>query len=373
MENLIEKLKGLDKKVWIGIGIGAAVVIILIVALIIGSGNNKPSGSTQGSSQGNSQVGTQAGTQAGTEGIGTENLGTEVLGTEMTTEMETEIGTETEMTESESESQSQGGGNQSNNNQSSNNAPTPGVGGTTVTQPEDVNGVEQKPVTTTPDGEEIIGLGSASQPYEYLAEATSNGVKVTTVEIPAGQTIYYKINKIGGMLLNIKDSDLYIVDSKGTRHDSNFVVEDALASDFVLLQIGNKGTTDKSFTIKFSNIKGTWENPEVITTMGTTTNLSYGKDTGYYYKFTVVEAGTLRFYIDSQTNDSDISVTNNRNSANRTFVADAKTDAQGRKYIEIEDVKAGDVLMINVCAMPDASWSYPETTVVWHGEYYIEQ
>ena len=29
MENFIEKLKGLDKKVWIGIGIGAAVVSFL--------------------------------------------------------------------------------------------------------------------------------------------------------------------------------------------------------------------------------------------------------------------------------------------------------------------------------------------------------
>ena len=55
MENLIEKLKGLDKKVWIGIGIGAAALIILIVALVVGLGGNKPAGgNTQGNSQNNS-------------------------------------------------------------------------------------------------------------------------------------------------------------------------------------------------------------------------------------------------------------------------------------------------------------------------------
>ncbi len=42
MENIIEKLKAVDKKVWIGVGIGTAVLIILVVALIVG-GLNKPS------------------------------------------------------------------------------------------------------------------------------------------------------------------------------------------------------------------------------------------------------------------------------------------------------------------------------------------
>lgn len=360
MENLIEKLKTVDKKVWIGVGIGAAALIILIVVLVVGGGNKPAGGNTQGT-----QKGTE--TEVGaTEVFGTEDV-TEVIGTEEATE--TEMGTETEMTESESQAQNQGG-NQSGNQGGNQGGTTSNV---TVTQPESVGGVEQKPVTTTPDGQEILGLGSASQPYEYLSEATSTGVKVTTVEVPAGKTLYYKINKIGGMRLNISDSDLYIIDSAGVRHDSSFIVEDALASDFVLLQIGNKGSANKAFTIKFTNIKGTWENPEVINSLGATTNLSYGNDTGYYYKFVATQAGTIRFYIDSQTNASDISVTNNNDMKNRTFSANAATDAQGRKYIELDGVKAGDVLMINVCAVPDATWSYPATTVVWHGEYYTGQ
>ena len=61
LNSLIEKFKGLDKKVQIGIGAGAAAVVILIIALVIMlGGNDKPAG-------GNTQGGTQAGTEMGEE------------------------------------------------------------------------------------------------------------------------------------------------------------------------------------------------------------------------------------------------------------------------------------------------------------------
>lgn len=358
MENLIEKLKGLDKKVWIGIGIGAAVVIILIVALIIGSGNDKPSGSTQG----NSQVGTQTGTQAGTEGIGTENLGTEAVGTEMTTEIETEIGTETEMTESESQSQSQGGGNQSNNNQGGTTT-TPGVGGTTVTQPEDVDGVEQKPITTTPDGEEILGAGSKEQPLEVIPDAEGGSLVLETIEVPAGKTVYYLIQRVGGMYFNIEDSGLYVIDSAGNRHDSSFVIENAMANENVLFQIGNSSNSNKKFTLRFTNLDGTYQNPQVISELGASKSLAKGDQVGWYYKYKATATGTIRFYI-SYTKESDLIVTNLNTSAVRNFTS----DANGAEYIEIA-VTAGDELLIQVCAVPDKRWQYPATDITWRGEY----
>lgn len=63
-KEIVEKFKGLDKKVQIGIGAGAAAVVILIIALIIAFGGNKPAG---GSTQGGTQGGTQAGTEVGEE------------------------------------------------------------------------------------------------------------------------------------------------------------------------------------------------------------------------------------------------------------------------------------------------------------------
>ena len=351
MENLIEKLKGLDKKVWIGIGIGAAVVIILIVALIIGSGNDKPSGSTQGSSQGNSQVGTQTGTQAGTEGIGTENLGTEVLGTEMTTEIETEISTETEMTESESQSQVQ------DSNQ----------GGNTVTQPEDVDGVEQTPVTTTPDGEEILGVGTADTPYEVIPDLDT--MTVTTIEIPAGKTIYYAIQRVGGMWFEISDSDLYVIDSVGNRHDSGFVVENAMPNENVLFQIGNKSGSAKSFTLKFANIKGSWENPEVLNGNGPfTKHLNAGDEIGYWYSVTATKTGTVRIYM-SATEDSELTVQNTDPNVTigRKLTEDAQSDAKGT-YVEMP-VTAGEEIRIHVQGIKPVRGSVPATDITFEFVY----
>ena len=341
MENLIEKIKGLDKKVWIGAGIAAAVIIILVIVLVIGSGN-KPAGS-----QGGSQSGTQAGTETekGSEVFGSEDLGTETLGTEITTE--TEMGTEVE-TESESESQTQG------------------IGGTTVTTRPDVDGVEQKPVTTTPDGQEILGEGSASMPLEVIPDLDT--MSVTTIQIPAGKTVYYNIQRVGGMYLTINDPDAYVITSSGKRYDASngkvsFQVENAMANEYVSFQIGNKSGAAKAFTIKFANLNGTYQNPQEITTLGATKSLSKGDQDGWYYRYTATQTGTIRFYI-TYTKESDITVTNLSTSAVRNFAA----DSTGAEYIEL-NVTAGDVIMIQICACPDKRWNYPATDITWRGEY----
>ena len=346
MENFIEKIKGLDKKVLIGVGIGAAALIILIIVLVISLGN-KPTGN-----QGGSQSGTQSGTETengATEVIGTEDA-TEEIGTEITTE--TEMGTEVE-TESESESQSQG------------------IGGTTVTQRPDVNGVEQQPVTTV-DGKEVLGDGTANNPYIMLPNGGSTTYE-TLAPIPAGQTVYYSFRGAGNMWMSINDADAFVIDSKGTRHNASggkvgFTVGDALASEYVTFQIGNSGTTAKNFTIKFSNIKGSSQNPEVITVLNDEISLSKGDNDGWFYKYTATQSGTIRFYIDSQTKPSTLRVTNNATYAQRDFDADVLTDANGNNYIEVA-VSAGDVLVIEVYAKPDLKFNYPATTVNWHGEY----
>lgn len=346
MENFIEKLKGLDKKVWIGIGIGAAVVIILIVALVIGLGNNKPTGGiTHGGSQG--------GIFGGTQGGATENIGTEVFGTEgLGTEMETVIGTETEMTESESQSESQS------------------QGGNTVTQPEDVGGVEQSPVTTTPSGEEILGAGSKDQPYEDIPDPST--MTLTTVSVPAGQTVYYSIQRTAGKWFEISDSDLYVIDSSGKRHDSSFQVESGLASDYILFQIGNKGGSAKSFTLKFLDIKGTWQNPERLSTAGQyVAHLSAGDEVGYHYKYIAEKKGTLRFYITSETSPGKcgLNVTNNNNMANRNFQAEVQEDSKGQ-YVELpaDYVNAGDEIMIIVAAEKYRG-EIPAADVTWEIVY----
>ncbi|MBQ3559010.1 MAG: hypothetical protein IJA07_05840 [Agathobacter sp.] len=357
MENFIEKLKSLDKKVWIGVGIGAAVIILIIVALVIGLGNKKPTGGNTG----NSQNGTQNGIH--TEGDvseiwGSEGLGTETLGTEMETEIETEMGTEIEGTEGDSEAQT-----------------TPGVGGTTVTQNPDVNGVPQQPTTTKPDGEEILGMGSKDQPYlERPVDMT-----VTTVAIPSGKALYYSIYLYDTKYLTINDPDAYVI-YKNKRYDAtngrvSFKVRKPVPGQPVEFQIGNKGTTDKSFVIKFADAEGSWDNPTPVTSIinQSTYNVTLpaGSDTGYFYTYKAEKTGTIRFYVDGtvpcglEVQNSSLTDTDSVTFAEEKFV---QTDEQGRKYIAMS-VTQGEELKIHVCAEPDANNAYPAVTITWEAKY----
>lgn len=353
MENLIEKLKTVDKKVWIGVGIGAAVVIILVVALIIGLGNNKPTGSNQGGSQNGTQAGTQTEGDA-SEVLGSEGLGTEVIGTEMTTE--TEMGTETTETQGAGEGQGNGGGQ------------------LTTTKPDDVNGVEQNTVTTKPDGEEILGAGSKEEPYMEIPE----NMTVTTVNIPAGKTLYYSIYRVGGKYLTINDPDAYVI-YKGRTYEAkngkvSFKVKNELASTPVEFQIGNKSTTAKSFVIKFSDPQGSWGNPESVKSIVNQStyqiSLAAGNDLGYWYSYKVEQTGTIRFYVTGtaasglEVQNDDTSSTDGATFAEEKYV---KTDEQGRKYIEFAVTK-GQTIYIHVCA-EKVDGAYPATKITWEAKY----
>ena len=87
---------------------------------------------------------------------------------------------------------------------------------------------------------------------------------------------------------------------------------------------------------------------------------------GYNYKYKAERAGTIRFYISANV-ASILTVTNNRNSTQRTTDADAQTDASGT-YVEME-VQAGDEIIIIVGAAPDRRNKFPAVTINWYGKY----
>lgn len=344
---MLEKFKKIDKKVWIGAGIGAALIIILIIALMIGGSGDKP---VNGDTQKNSQSESQTDTQDNTENNNTENGNTENNGTEDETEVGTEKDSETEGTENDSES----------------NTTEDTTGGTT----EKPNGNQSQTGSENSGSDDILGGGDKSDPY---LEILSEDKMVKTVPVNPGKSVYYGIYRVGGMYLTIEDADAYII-YNGKRYDANngkvtVKMEDALASEAVLFEVGNSGSVAKEFTLKFSNMTGSYANPEVISKMGTySKSLEKGAETGHYYKYVAEKTGTIRFYIDSATNDSEMSVTNNTTSVNRTFEADVLTDANGKSYIELA-VSKGDTIMIQICAKPDKRWKYPATDITWSGIY----
>lgn len=229
----------------------------------------------------------------------------------------------------------------------------------------------QQPTTTNPSGQEILGAGSKDQPY--LETPNLDNMTLTTVSIPAGKTLYYGIYRVGNMILTINDANAYVIESNGTRHNASggkvsFTVEDALASDYVLFQIGNNSGSAKSFTIKFSNPTGSYQNPTTAKmSSNITVNLSAGDSDGHWYKYIAERTGKIRFYLLTSPDSNGLIVTNNRNSAQRTTEADAQVDSQGT-YIEI-DVQQGDEILINVAAKPNNRGKYPAATITWCGKY----
>ncbi len=213
---------------------------------------------------------------------------------------------------------------------------------------------------------EILGQGSKDDPYY---EIPTEDLTVTTVEVPAGQSMFYGIYRVGGTILKIKSDNAYVI-CDGKRYDSkngkvSFTIPDALASEAIMFEIGNKGSTAESFVIEFSNATGSQMNPAEVESMGDEFEISLkeGQSTGYYYRYIAEKAGTIRFYIDA-TEASVMIVTNNRNSAQRTSADDSTEDG----YFEIV-VEEGDEIIINVGATPSKRGKYPATTITWHGEF----
>lgn len=222
---------------------------------------------------------------------------------------------------------------------------------------------------TNPSGEEILGAGSASQPYLEIPDVNDNSMSVTTVTIPSGKSLFYGIYRVGSMILTINNPNAYVV-CNGTRYDAQggsltMTVPAALASEAVIFEVGNTGG-DASFTLVFTNVAGSQANPVIISSMGAdnTVNLPEGDSDGYYYKYIAEKSGTIRFTMTASA-DSILSVTNNRNSAQRTTEADL---VEGTNYIELE-VSAGDEIVILVGAKPNMRNQYPAATITWNGKY----
>lgn len=335
MKNIIEKLKSVDKKVFIGVGVALVVVVVAIVAVVIGTGN-EPTNADPNNTNAN-------------EYVANENNDVDDSTSSSTNADESSTDESDSSTEEDSSTSEE---NTENNDK--------GEGTTAV----------QQPTATNPSGEEIIGAGSESQPY---LEFPDNNMTLTTVKVPAGKSLHYGIYRVGGMYLTINDADAYVI-CDGTKYTAkngkvSFKVPSALASDAVYFEIGNNGSSAKSFKLSFSNPKGTYANPKDLDKIDKDIEISLaaGNEVGYYYEYKAEKSGTLRFYM-TATKDSILSVTNNTTSAQRTTEADVLTDENGNEYIEIE-VEKGDELIINVGAIPNKRGKYPASDITWHGEY----
>ncbi len=224
------------------------------------------------------------------------------------------------------------------------------------------------PDTSTDEEDERIGSGTEADPYIEMPNAEMK----LSVTVSAKDSDFYGIYRVGSMILTIKDSDAYVVYNGKEYTAKNgkvtLEIEGAMPSDAIVFEIGNKGSSEKEFELVFTNPEGSYQNPTMIDDIEDDFEISLeeGNQVGHYYKYYAEKDGTLLFEMTASV-DSMMSVTNNRNSAQRTTEADGSVDGDV-KYVEIE-VLAGDEIMIIVGALPNKRGKYPASDINWSAEY----
>lgn len=240
------------------------------------------------------------------------------------------------------------------------------------------------PTFIEPDEENNSSTNSNSSEITNVDDVGYNGVtlstapnyktgNVTTVKIAANGSVTYKIRSVSNKYLTINSSHAYVVYNNKKYEAKNgvlsfFVESDKLASDQIVFEIGNKGSSAESFVINFASPIGSMDNKEKISTIGKeiTTSIAEGEETGYWYQFKATKAGTIKFYLLSGTDIGILTVTNNRNSAQRStdIEEEIKSDSTG-KYIELTSVEVGDEIDITLAAKSNGSIKYPAVTIKW--------
>ena len=215
--------------------------------------------------------------------------------------------------------------------------------------------------------------GTAEAPIDMYYSAVA-----TNVTIPAETAYYYNGWRIGGTTMTVTGADAYVI-YDGTQYDAvDGVVSvelPASASPMVptSIQIGNKGTSEATFSVAFVLPVGTQGNPEVLSELYYSyvdVSLLEGNSEGYYYTYTATADGTITFYIDTITEGviGDMIVYNANSYTQLSISADGVENDYG--YVAIDmPVTAGDVLNIQVAVMPDENWAYPAADITWYGNF----
>ena len=128
----------------------------------------------------------------------------------------------------------------------------------------------------------------------------------------------------------------------------------------VVLAITNNGSEDASFTVKFDLPEGAMGNPEDLEELGDiTVNLEENDNDGYFFEWIAPADGILNATIIGATEGTEVDVTLSNGT---TYAVKNGSDADENGVISIE-VSEGDVITIQVVALPNENWYIPASDV----------
>lgn len=159
------------------------------------------------------------------------------------------------------------------------------------------------PETTEPEATEppIEVPEAGSEQNAYYEVATQKTASITTVKIPGGGQIHYKLQAAGSYLL-IQDGDVAITLDGTTYEPEDGTLKMELPGDVekvLSLCIANRGKEETAFTLNLQDAQGTKDNPIAAapgTVSGKTENGQIG---GVYYSITPEYTGIFKLNLRS--------------------------------------------------------------------------
>lgn len=208
------------------------------------------------------------------------------------------------------------------------------------------------------DDDETLSGGTKENPLEF------GGVSYIQITVKPEQLIYCNVYKVDGMWMSINDSDAYVLYNDRTYTASGgsvgLVVNTPDMRTPVALAFGNSGTETKTYTVYFSALKGTLNNPYSMELGEFSISVGAGNDQGVYCAYKVKEDGVLTVECLEATSgvEYDYTLYNLDSYALRNYRSDMSVTVDGKRVVTIK-ASAGDTIRFSAAAMPDSSGNYP--------------
>ncbi len=196
------------------------------------------------------------------------------------------------------------------------------------------------------------------------------GVTSFQLTVRAGETVYCDLYRVDGMYMQIKSSNAVLEYRDETYTPSNGVIGLVVHCKDVRtptpIGLKNTGKETETFTITFSALLGTLNNPYPMELGEFDVSVPAGSDQGIYYQYVAQEDGMLTLQCLSATAGIayDYTLYNLNSYANRNLESNGEQDADGNTVVRVS-VKKGQVVQFIASAMPDDRGSYPAISMVF--------
>ncbi len=149
---------------------------------------------------------------------------------------------------------------------------------------------------------EIVVPAAGSENNAYAEQIKETSGSFTTVKIPAGAQMHYRL-KTPGSFLRVEDADAAVLYNETVYQAENGVLEIPLPADdtqAMVLSFANKSAEEKAFTVEIRDALGSQTNPILIESVADIqTSLEAGDSDGVYYSWTADQSGVLNITLGS--------------------------------------------------------------------------